>query len=408
MREAAMLGVSQLLAGTQTETSHLRYGEQLDRQPRAERRPVVVWTVSRRCNLHCMHCYSDSFDHPYQGELTTREAGVMLADLAAFGVPALLLSGGEPLLRPDLFELAEEARSLGLRITLSTNGTMITPETARRIKDIGFGYVGISLDGIGPHHDKFRGKRGAFDEALAGVRNCLAAGQRVGLRLTLTRRTVADLPAIFQLIEDEGIQRACFYHLVAAGRGRRIYGDQLSPQELRTTVESIFAQAETYAAQGKNIELLTVDNHADGALRYLKALRGRGPSEAERIRGLLRRNGGNSSGVAIGHIDNLGDIHPDQFTWGVTLGNVRLRPFSEVWTDLRIPAMAALKDRTVFLPKRCQGCRFLDMCNGNLRARPWAAAGDLWGMDPACYLTDEEIAPVAGEDGPTPAAVVRR
>ncbi|MBI4496667.1 MAG: radical SAM protein [Chloroflexi bacterium] len=394
-----MLGVSQLLCGTQTETGHLRYGAQLQHQPRAERRPVVVWTTTRRCNLHCMHCYSDSFDKAYPGELTTAEARAMLEDLAAFGVPVLLLSGGEPLLRPDLFDLIAHAHSLGLRTTLSTNGTLITPELARRIKEVGCGYVGISLDGIGPHHDKFRGKRGAFEEALAGIRNCRAVGQRVGLRLTLTQRTVADLPAIFRLIEEEDIQRACFYHLVYAGRGRRIMGDQLAPEELRTAVEAIFAQAQDYARHGQDIELLTVDNHADGALLYLRVLREQGPERAAAVRALLRRSGGNSSGVAIGHVDNLGNIHPDQFTWNVTLGNIREQPFSQAWSDLGNPLMAAFKERRALLPGRCQGCRFVDICNGNFRARAWAATGDLWGEDPACYLTDEEIAPAADEGG---------
>lgn len=259
--------------------------------------------------------------------------------------------------------------------------------------------MGISLDGIGPHHDKFRGKRGAFEEALAGIRNCRAVGQRVGLRLTLTRRTVADLPAIFQLIEDEGIQRACFYHLVYAGRGRRIMGDQLASEELRAAVEAIFAQAQDYHHRGKDVELLTVDNHADGALLYRKMLREEGPERAAAVRALLRRSGGNSSGIAIGHVDNLGNIHPDQFTWNVTLGNVREQPFSAVWTDLSNPVVAALKDRRAWLPERCQGCQFLDICNGNFRARAWAATGNLWGDDPACYLTDEEILPGAEERG---------
>lgn len=344
-----------------------------------------------------MHCYSDSFDRPYEGELSTDEARAMLDDLAAYGVPVLLMSGGEPLARPDLFELAAYAHARGIRTTLSTNGTLITPEIARRIRDTDFGYVGISLDGIGPRHDKFRGSRGAFAATVNGIRNCRAVGQRVGLRLTLTRRTVQDLPNIFRLIEEENINRACFYHLVTAGRGRRIAGDQLAHEELRATIEMIFSQAEAWHRAGRDIELLTVDNHTDSALLYLKVLRERGPEEAERIRGLLRRSGGNASGIAIGHIDNLGDVHPDQFTWGVTLGNVRLRPFSAIWADTSSPTLAALKERQPYLPPRCQGCQFLDICNGNLRARALAASGNLWGDDPACYLTDEEIAPQRSE-----------
>jgi MoaA/NifB/PqqE/SkfB family radical SAM enzyme len=179
-----MLGVSRLLGARATETDHLRYGR---RPPGAPRRPVVVWTTTRRCNLHCMHCYADSYNRPYPDELTTAEARAMIRDLGDYGAPVLLLSGGEPLVRPDLFELAAYAHECGIRTTLSTNGTLITPAVAERIKATGFGYVGISLDGIGRQHDKFRGQIGAFNAALDGIRHCRAVGQRVGLRLTLSR-----------------------------------------------------------------------------------------------------------------------------------------------------------------------------------------------------------------------------
>ncbi|MBI2887599.1 MAG: radical SAM protein [Chloroflexi bacterium] len=393
-----MLGVSRLLCGVTTETDHLRYGEQL-RAPGAKRPPVVVWTSTRRCNLHCMHCYSDSFDKPYPGELTTPEARAMLQDMADFGVPVLLLSGGEPLNREDLFDLAETAHHLGLRTTLSTNGTLITRQTAQRIKDTGFGYVGISLDGIGAQHDKFRGKRGAFDAAVEGIRNCKAVGQRVGLRLTLTRRTVAALPDIFDLVEREGIDRVCFYHLVYSGRGRRISGDALNPQEVRAALDTIFDRAQDFHGRGLEKEILTVDNHADGAYLYMKVEREQGPERASEVWRLLKRNGGNNSGVAIGHIDNTGNVHPDQFTWGVDLGNIRERPFSQIWQDTAHPVMAGLKDRGKLLPARCQSCRFLEICNGNFRSRAQFATGDIWGMDPACFLSDDEM------QAPAPAGV---
>lgn len=385
-----MLGVSRLLCGTITETDHLRYGREL-RAPGAKRPPVVVWTSTRRCNLHCMHCYADSFDRPYPGELTTAEAKEMIQDLADFGVPVLLLSGGEPLYREDLFELAEEAHRLGIRTTLSTNGTLITKEVAQRIKDSGFGYVGISLDGIGPLHDKFRGKRGAFDAAVRGFRNCTAVGQRVGLRLTLTRRTYEQMPAIFDLVEQENIDRVCFYHLVYSGRGRRIAGDALSHEETRKAVDYIFSRALDFHQRGLEKEILTVDNHADGPYLYLKVAREQGEARAQEVWDLLVRNGGNNSGVAIGHMDNVGNVHPDQFTWSIDLGNVRGRPFSRIWQDTGHAVMAGLKDRAGLLPPRCQGCRFLEMCNGNFRSRAHAVTGDFWGMDPACYLSDEEI-----------------
>ena len=386
-----MLGVTRLLCGTTTETDSLRYGEHRQVPTSGVPRPVVVWTTTRRCNLACLHCYAAAADRPFKGELSTDEARAFIADLGAFGVPVLLLSGGEPLLRPDLFELAAFAHEHGIRTTLSTNGTRITRDVAQRIKDVGFGYVGISLDGIGASHDYFRGQHGAFEAALDGIRNCVAVGQRVGLRLTLTRHTVRDLDAIFELVEREQINRACFYHLVPSGRGRQIASDQLSPDETRDAVERIFARAQDFHRRGLNKELLTVDNHTDGALLYLAVLRDAGPERAAEVLALLRRNGGNSSGSRLAHVDNLGNVHPDQFWWRQQLGNVRARPFSEIWSDTDIPMLGALRNRRELLSGRCGRCRFLDICNGNFRARAEALTGDPWAEDPGCYLRDSEI-----------------
>lgn len=391
-----MLGVSRLLGGAPSQADHLRYGHDMNAKGGVTR-PVVVWTTTRRCNLHCIHCYADSRNREYVEELTHEEARTLLEDLAAFGVPAVLLSGGEPLMRPDLLDLAAYGRDLGLRLTLSTNGTMITQEAAQGIKDAGFSYVGISLDGIGAEHDRFRGTRGAFDATLAGIRHCRAVGQRVGLRLTLTNRTVGQLPALFDLAEREGIQRVCFYHLVPSGRGRRLASTALAPEAARMAVGHIFARALDYTRRGLDIEVLTVDNHADGAFLTLWAESRLDREHAEQTARLLARNGGNRSGSAIAHIDNLGNVHPDQFSWSLAVGNVRQRPLSAIWSDESQPLLAALRHRQPLLPERCRQCRFLGMCNGNLRARALAHTGDLWGLDPACYLTDKEIG--VGERG---------
>ena len=385
-----MLGVTRLLGGVQTETDHLRYGAA---QAEAWHRPVVVWTVTRRCNLACLHCYAAAGNTRFPGELSTDEGKALLGDLAAFGVPVVLFSGGEPLIRPDILELAAEARRLGLRITFSTNGTLIDAPLAARLRALGVGYVGISLDGVGPTHDYFRGQQGAFEAALRGIRACQAAGLRVGVRLTLTRHTVGDLPALFAVIERERIDRVCFYHLVPSGRGRTLLADLLPPTEARAAVAAIFERAADYVARGVPLELLTVDNHADAAHLYLWLREHRGPAEAERVRATLARSGGNRSGSAIGHIDNRGNVHPDQFWWSCKLGNVRQRPFSAIWADLGNPTLAALRDRRPYLEGRCATCPFLDVCNGNFRSRAAALTGNPWAPDPGCYLTDAEVAP---------------
>jgi len=356
------------------------------------RKPVVVWTMSRRCNLRCVHCYSDSENRDYPGELTVEEAKRMLDDLAQFQIPALLLSGGEPLAHPHLFELAAYAKQVDLRLTLSTNGTLIDRETAEQIQHVGFSYVGISFDGLGKINDQFRGKRGAFEAALNGVRHLKAVRQKVGLRFTLTRRNFEALPQIFELVEQEGIDRVCFYHLVYSGRGSRMAKDDLTHEETRDVLDQICAWAIALQSLGREVEILTVDNHVDGVYLYLKLLQA-DPERAKLVRQLLEHNGGgaNSSSVGIANIDSYGDVHPDQFWQTHTLGNVRKRPFSEIWTDNREPLLAALRDRLPHLKGRCASCRWKALCGGSFRVRALQATGDPWAPDPACYLTDEEI-----------------
>ena len=391
-----MLGVSRLLNGTVRPEDALRYGRRSGSGPAHllhysdDKRPVVVWNITRRCNLSCMHCYSDSHDREYPGELRTDDGHRLLDDLASFGVPTVIFSGGEPLIRPELFELAAYAGEQGLRCVLSTNGTLITEKVARQIKEAKFSYVGISLDGIGPAHDRVRGRKGAYDEALRGLRYCRDAGMRVGLRFTMHRQNVDQLSAIFDLLEKEDIPRCCVYHLAYAGRGDRIRAYDLDPQETRAALDYIFARVRDFHARGLEKEILTVDNHADGVYLYM-TLRKEDPGRAEEVHQLLSWNGGNQSGIAIASIDPQGDVHPDQFSWNYSLGNVLERPFSDIWTDTSDPRMALLKDRKASLKGRCHSCRYLDICNGNLRIRAERYFDDFMAPDPACYLTDEEI-----------------
>jgi radical SAM protein with 4Fe4S-binding SPASM domain len=400
-----LIDVTKLYCGQNATGDAIRYGQLsladgdeplTHRVPRsaAERRPIVVWNATRRCNLNCIHCYTDSRDKPYPNELTTEEAKAMITDLAQFGVPALLFSGGEPLMRSGVIGLARFARAAGIRPVLSTNGTLITPEVARRLKSARFTYVGISLDGIGINNDRFRGKKGAFEEAMAGFRNCVAAGQRVGLRLTLTKQNFYELDAVLDFIERERINRACFYHLVYAGRGSNLVTDDLSRQESRRAMDLILARAEDFVLRGLNIDILTVDNHVDGVYLYLKLLK-KDPERAGKVYELLKWNGGGrySSGVGIGCVDSNGNVHADQFWGSHSFGSIRERPFSEIWMDTSDPLMAGLKDRLPLLEGRCKMCRWKELCGGSFRVRALRVYGDPWQQDPACYLTDEEISP---------------
>jgi radical SAM protein with 4Fe4S-binding SPASM domain len=386
-----MINVTKLFCGLSQPADALRYG-QGHGAPRsaAERKPIVVWNITRRCNLNCLHCYSDSEAREYPGELTFAQCCAVVDDLAGFGVPGVLLSGGEPLIHPRFFELAEYARGKGLRLTLSTNGTLIDRERAQRLKDLGFAYVGISLDGIGATHDYFRGRQGAFEKTVAAFRHCKAVGQKVGLRLTLSKHTMADLDCILDFIESESIDRVCFYHLVYSGRGVNLTA--VDHAATRAALDKIINRTARWAASGHPREVLTVDQPADGAYLYLR-LQQENPTRAGQVMELLRWNGGgaNSSGTGIGNIDTQGNVHPDQFWQTLVLGNVKERPFSEIWRDSRHPTLAGLRNRLSRLEGRCATCRFLNICGGGFRVRALQVYGNPWAPDPACYLTDEEI-----------------
>lgn len=388
-----MVNLTKLLFKTNNFGDSLRYHPSCSIQKHGTAQgkgPVVAWNITRTCNLYCQHCYSNSTNQVYPEELTTKECEAVIDDLALFQVPVLLISGGEPLTRPDIFPLMEYAIQKGIRVTLSTNGTLIDANTAKRLKKVGVSYVGISLDGLEKEHDAFRGRKGAFQESLRGIRNCLAIGQKVGLRFTLNKRNLHTLESIFKLIEEENIPRACFYHLVYSGRGSFLVEQDISPQETRDALNLIIDKTSDLNTAGKNVEILTVDNHADGVYLYIKLKEANSPL-AQQVFQLLSANGGNRSGIAIGNIDYQGNIHPDQFTGTCNLGNVREQPFSQIWQSAQHPILAGLRKRKEFLKGRCAECAYLEICNGNFRARAQAIYEDFWESDPACYLSDQEI-----------------
>lgn len=391
-----MIGISKLYCGTVEPSDALRYGRQSGSLPShllqfsADKKPVVVWNATRRCNLKCIHCYAHAKDQTAPDELTTEEGKRLLDDLAQFGAPVVLFSGGEPLMRPDLIELADYAVNKGMRAVISTNGTLITPEVAQSLKAVGLSYVGISLDGLEAVNDRFRGVKGAFRMAMKGIEACQKAGIKVGLRFTMNRFNAGEIPSIFDLLEQHDIPRVCFYHLVYAGRGSKLMDEDLSHEETRKAVDLIIDRTQDLHRRGKPKEVLTVDNHADGPYVYLRLLREASPKAPEVLE-LLKMNEGNSSGRGIGCVSWDGNVYADQFWRHYSFGNVRLRPFSQIWSDLSNGLMMKLKDKKPYVKGRCAQCRWLDVCGGNFRVRAEAATGDLWAPDPACYLTDEEI-----------------
>ena len=395
-----MIGVSKLYCGAVEPADVLRYKRRSNKLPSGllqfsrDKKPVVVWNCTKTCNLKCMHCYAGSDARRYD-ELSTDEAKAMIDDLAAFGSPVLLFSGGEPCMRSDLVELMSYAKSAGMRVVLSTNGTLITPELAESYAEVGLSYVGVSLDGGEETHDRFRGIEGSFARAMDGLGNAQKAGIKVGLRMTVNKLNYAEIDDVFDIMRERSINRACFYHLVYTGRGSSMVDMDLTHEQTRAVVRRIMDRTREWFDDGGRPEILTVDNHADAVFIYLELMK-EDPERAEEVMKLLQWNQGNSSGNGIGCVSWDGEVHADQFWRHFSFGNVKERPFSEIWSDVsrtteQSELMYRLKDKRPFVKGRCAQCKWLDICGGNFRVRAEAATGDLWESDPACYLTDAEI-----------------
>ena len=391
-----MIGISKLYMGQAEAADPLRYGRRSAHLPShllqfsEDKKPIVVWNITQRCNLKCKHCYAAGVADVSQ-ELTHEEALRAIDGFAAFGCPVLLFSGGEPFIREDILELATYARQKGLRVVFSTNGTCITEEIAKKIAAIGVSYVGISIDGVRETHDAFRGVPGAYERSLAAIRYCREAGVKVGLRVTLTRANVKEIPSIFQLMREEKIPRICLYHLVYTGRGADLKSEDLSHEESRAAVDCIINETKASFEAGHPLEVLTVDNHCDAPYLWMRMVK-EGAPNADEVLKLLQMNGGNSSGNGLSCVSWDGTVYPDQFWRDKPLGNVKEKPFGEIWGDPPEGSfLHQLRHKPEHVTGRCKTCRFLNLCGGNFRARAEAATGDVWGEDPACYLTDEEI-----------------
>jgi radical SAM protein with 4Fe4S-binding SPASM domain len=356
----------------------------------ADNRPLVVWNTTNRCNLKCRHCYLDADEEAYANELTTEEAKRFIEDIAEMKAPVLLFSGGEPLVRPDLFELAAYAKDLGLRPVLSTNGTLITPEMARKLKEAGFQYVGVSMDGAEDIHDEFRGLKGAFAQTLQGIRNAQAEGLKTGMRFTVNRLNYKDLPEVLEIAAREGIPRFCMYHLVYAGRGKDMVELDVTPEESREIIEMLIEKTLDFNRRGIDMEILTTDNHADG-IYILRHIAKNQPERVDEIRELLKMHGGCSAGQKMANVNHLGNVHACQFWSHRPLGNIRERKFSEIWTDQHDAFLCDLRRKSEKVEGKCGKCQYREFCGG-CRIRAEVVYGNTWGADPACYLTDEEVA----------------
>jgi pseudo-rSAM protein/SPASM domain protein len=390
-----MISISKLLCGLDAEGDGLRYDAAAEsKQPQItdqkQRRPVVVWNLTKQCNLYCDHCYAGAESVTAPGELTTTEGEDLLEDLAAYGVPVVLFSGGEPLVRDDLPHLVEYAADLGIRPVLSTNGTLLTRERARELRDAGLAYAGVSVDGLPERNDEFRGVEGAFDAAVNGIRACLDVGLKTGLRYTITRKNAADLGGVVDLLTDVGVDRFCFYHLDYGGRGADISDVDLSTDERRAAVRRLCDLTREYHDDGEEIETLLVGNYADAGFLVEYARERLGPDHADRIYRYLERNGGDPTGERVADVDYQGNVHLTQFWQGYSLGNVRDRSFGDIWADKSNPLLARLREREPHLTGRCGDCQYKEICRGGSRLRALAEHDDPFAPDPQCYLTEAE------------------
>jgi len=379
--------------------SHLLKTMTQDIPPKPARKmpgPVVIWNLIRRCNLSCKHCYATYLDIDFSGELSTQEIKNTMDDLKLAHVPVLILSGGEPLMRPDIFELTAYAKSLGFYLALSTNGTLINENNIQQIKDAQYQYVGISIDGLEAYHDEFRRQKGSFKASLHAVKLCKQAGIKVGLRLCLTRDNKNDLAAMLDLMEAYNVDKFYMSHLNYSGRGKRNADRDAMFEMTKTGMEQLFERAWQHIISGRESDFVTGNNDADGPflLQWAHKKFADDPIYAPRLKNLkqhLINWGGNASGVNVANIDNTGSIHPDTYWWNHPIGNVREGKFSDIWANTQDPLMQGFRQSPRPVKGRCAKCEHLNICGGNTRTRAFAQTGDAWSEDPGCYLTDAEI-----------------
>ncbi len=381
-----MINLTEMVSG-RTTVSRDVLGKAGEIETRVRPPVVAVWNTTSLCNLKCRHCYANSDLSRKEGELTTEEAKTLINNLKEIGVRILIFSGGEPLLRDDIFDLGRYAVEKGLVALLSTNGTLIDENVAQHVKDAGFKYVGVSIDGVGEKHDVFRGVKGSYRRAIKALQILNGLKVKSGIRFTVTKRNIRDLREIMDLLEDLGIQRICIYHLMYSGRGLNLIDEDLALEQRKRMIEFLLEKALEWRTIGSEIE--TVGSPVDGVFTYLKLKESNGELAMEAFK-YLEKRGGDPSGHRLINIDHLGDVHPNQFWWDYTIGNVKEKGLSEIWFREDDEFLNKLREKHKYVKGKCRRCHFRVVCGG-FRVRALRTYGDPWEEDPACYLTEKEI-----------------
>lgn len=356
-----------------------------DQSPRVLDGAIAIWNFTNRCNLSCLHCYSKSTLDEVD-TLTTPQIKKTILEMKENGIKFIIFSGGEPLTRKDLFEIADFCKENGIITYLSSNGLYFTKSNIQKIVDT-FNYVGVSIDGDEETHDYFRGLKGAFKETLKAVKLANSTGSKVGIRFTMTKDTIGSLEYIFDMVEKENIPKIYISHLVYSGRGLDNLKMDLTKEQRREAVDFILDKAFQYHKEGRDIEIVTGNMEMD-AVVFLERFANEYPDLKEKMRERLVSWGGNSAGRKLLNINSEGDVRPDPF-FPITIGNIIEQNFSDIWQKGELLEQLRKHPRKQ-ISGICSDCEQIDICNGGSRARAYAITGDLWSEDPSCYLTKEE------------------
>lgn len=335
---------------------------------------LIAWEVTRTCNLSCIHCRAAAQDRFYEGELTTQEAFAFLDNVASFAKPIIILTGGEPLLRPDIFEIAAYGKAKGFRMTMAPNGTLITPDKAQQMKEAGIERISISIDGAtAASHDAFRQVPGAFDGALRGIGYARRAGLEFQINTSITQQNLAELADIQKLAVNLGAVAHHIFLLVPTGRGKDLAEQAITAQQYEKTLHWFYEQKDLVPLQLK----------ATCAPHYYRILRQRARADGKKVDvqtfGLDAMTRGCLGGIGFCFVSHVGQVQPCGYL-ELDCGNIREKPFREIWEESEI--FRQLRNPSLYQGK-CGHCEYLRVCGG-CRARAYESTGDYLAPEPLC------------------------
>lgn len=346
-----------------------------DRKPNeTSRLRLVAWELTRSCNLSCSHCRAASNRGPYPGELTHEESLKLLDDIASFSSPIIILTGGEPLLRKDLIDIARHGTNLGLRMVLATNGTLLTRKIARDLKDAGIKRISVSIDGKDERsHDDLRGVSGAFRGAIFGIESAKGEDLSFQINTTITKRNLEELSEIESLSEDLGADAHHLFLLVPTGRGSEMADESLDKDEYESVLSEIYDYEKTAPYHVK----------VTCAPQYMRIKRQRATEEDREVasteHGLSAETRGCLGGISFLFISHDGDAQPCGYL-DIKAGNIRETPIREIWEGSEV--FLRLRDFSL-LSGKCKNCDYVDVCGG-CRARALFRYGDFMASEPLC------------------------